>query len=267
MSEIKNDEKISKSCLNLSQEILYNSLAQAILKLHRTPHRILKLFWFTCVLVSLGCASYTVIQSIMDYLSFDVATKSRTVFERPTLFPKVTICMLSPFTTKYAYDFLKDNIDSPYNFLRNESLLENMNFSQKYDVIFKFILQVKSLINDKNISGNLHKEKLSHSLNDTLISCYFNWISCSSNDFTVHFESVYGNCFTFNSNLMNMSGQAYGLAIEMYVGYYEKLNVLNSVYCGMGSVNRIENGTALSGNINDGFKIGNLCLVQVLFGY
>ena len=60
---------------------------------------------------------------------------------------------------------------------------------------------------------------------------------------------------------MNMSGQAFGLAIEMYVGYYEKLNVLNSVYSGMGSVIRIENGSALSGNIYNGFKIGNFCLV------
>ena len=218
MSKIENAEKISKSCLNLSQEILYNSLAQAILKLFRTSHRILKLFWFTCVLVSLGCASYTVIQSIMDYFSFDVVTKSRTVFERPTLFPKVTICMLSPFTTKYAYDFLKDNIDSPYNFLRNESLLDNTNFSQKYHIIYKFTTIALSLLNDKNISGNLQRDKLSHSLSDTLINCYFNWNSCSSNNFTVHFESLYGNCFTFESNLMNMSGQAYGLKTEMYVG-------------------------------------------------
>ena len=151
MSEIKNDEKISKSklCLKLSQEILYNSLAQAILKLYRTPHRILKLFWLTCVLVSLGFASYTVIQSILDYLSFDVVTKSRTIFERPTLFPKVTICMLSPFTTKYAYDFLKDNIDSPYNFLRNESLLDDLNFSHKYDFIYKFTKTALSMLDDK----------------------------------------------------------------------------------------------------------------------
>jgi hypothetical protein len=259
MSKTKNDEKMSKSklSLKLSQEILYNSLAQAILKLYKTPHKILKLFWFTCVLVSLGCASYTVIQSIMDYLSFDVFTKSRTVFERPTLFPKVTICMLSPFTTKYAYDFLKDNIDSPYNFLRNESLLDNMNYSQKYDVIYKFTKIALSMLDDKNISYGLRKESLSHSLNDSLISCLFNWNSCSSNDFTVHFESLYGNCFTFESNLMNMSGQAYGLRLEMYVGYYEKLNLLNAYYGVMGAMVRFENGSALSGNIYNGFKLGN----------
>jgi hypothetical protein len=53
-----------------------------------------------------------------------------------------------------------------------------------------------------------------------------------------------------------MSGQAYGLKTEMYVGCYEKLNVLNSFYGGMGAMIRIENGTALSGNIYDGFKLG-----------
>jgi hypothetical protein len=260
MSKIKNGEKISKSklCLKLSQEILYNSLAQAILKLFtRTPNKILKLFWLTCILVSIGFASYTIIQSILDYLSFDVVTKSRTVFERPTLFPKVTICMLSPFTTKYAYDFLKDNIDSPYNFLRNESLLDNLLFNEKNELLQDFSNNAWALLNDKNPTHRLHRTKLSHSLNDSLVSCYFNWISCSSNNFTTYFESVYGNCFTFNSNSMNMSGQAYGLKIEMYAGFYEKLNLLNAYFNGMGAIVRIENGTVLSGNIYDGIKLGN----------
>ena len=56
---------------------------------------------------------------------------------------------------------------------------------------------------------------------------------------------------------MNMSGEPYGLRLEMYVGFYEKLSLLNSVYSGMGSVIRIENGSALSGNIYNGFKLGN----------
>jgi len=134
--------------------------------------------------------------------------------------------------------------------------MDDMNFSQKYDVIDKFTTIAFSMLDDKNISGNLHKEKLSYPLNDTLINCYFNWILCSSNNFTTYFESLYGNCFTFESNLMNMSGQAYGLKTEMYVGCYEKLNVLNSFYGGIGAIIRIENGTALSGNIYDGFKLG-----------
>ena len=55
---------------------------------------------------------------------------------------------------------------------------------------------------------------------------------------------------------MNMSGEAYGLRLEMYVGYYEKLHLLNAYYGGMGAIVRVENGSALSGNIYDGFKLG-----------
>jgi len=55
---------------------------------------------------------------------------------------------------------------------------------------------------------------------------------------------------------MNMSGEAYGLRLEMYVGYYEKLSLLNACYGGMGAIVRVENGSALSGNIYDGFKLG-----------
>jgi hypothetical protein len=53
-----------------------------------------------------------------------------------------------------------------------------------------------------------------------------------------------------------MSGEPYGLRLEMYVGYYEKLNLLNAYYGVMGAMVRIENGSALSGNIYDGFKLG-----------
>ena len=59
---------------------------------------------------------------------------------------------------------------------------------------------------------------------------------------------------------MNMSGEAYGLRLEMYVGYYERLNLLNAYYGGMGAMIRVENGSALSGNIYDGFKLGKFSL-------
>ena len=114
-----------------------------------------------------------------------------------------------------------------------------MNFNERYDVIYTFTKIALSMLNDKNISYGFRKERLSYSLNDSLISCYFNWISCSSNNFTTFFEPVYGNCFTFNSNLMNMSGEAYGLRLEMYVGCYERLNLLNAYYGGMGAMIRI----------------------------
>ena len=38
---------------------------------------------------------------------------------------------------------------------------------------------------------------------------------------------------------MNMAGQAYGLKIEINAGYYEKFNLLNVVYGGMGAMIRI----------------------------
>jgi hypothetical protein len=86
---------------SILKEVLYNSLAQSIIKIIFSPHKSIELFLFVCVLCSSGFASYFVIQSIMIYMSFGVSTTTRTFFEIPNLFPKVTFfCNLNWFTTE-----------------------------------------------------------------------------------------------------------------------------------------------------------------------
>lgn len=58
--DLKND-KIK--CL--LKEVLYNYLAQALIKIFSTPHFILKLFLLICVFSSSSLASYLVIQAIL----------------------------------------------------------------------------------------------------------------------------------------------------------------------------------------------------------
>ena len=82
----------SKKVENLLRDILYNSLAQAVIKLILTPHVVLKIFLIACVLASTGLASFLVIEAILTFLEYGVTTTSRTIFENPTLFPKVTFC-------------------------------------------------------------------------------------------------------------------------------------------------------------------------------
>ncbi len=73
---------------SLIKETLYNSLAQAIIKIKETL--------LICVLASSGLCSYLIIELVLAFLSYGVNTTSRTLYETPALFPKITICNVNP---------------------------------------------------------------------------------------------------------------------------------------------------------------------------
>jgi hypothetical protein len=180
----------------LLKEVLYNSLAQAIIKIIQTPHLAIKLFLVVCVVSSSSLASYLVIESIMQFFTYGVTTTSRTIFETPTLFPKVTFCNYNRLGTKYAYDLMRLGT-----------------------------LDVRNLSNEE-------KKKLGHDIRDILINCWFNGNPCDSNDFTWSFDPWYYNCYTFNSGFNSngtkidlkqstISGPEFGLKLRLYVNIYE----------------------------------------------
>jgi hypothetical protein len=223
LPEVK--QKNQKIITSLVQNVLYNSFSQAIIRIIITPYLMLKLFLITCVLCSSGLASYLVIKSIMSYLSYEVSTISRTIYETPTLFPKVTFCNVNWFTTEYAYNLTQKGVD--------------------WDEVFNFTID--------------EKQKLGHDLEDILIECKFNLHKCNSSDFSWSFDEEYGNCFTFNANASRNSlkeskiaGLEFGLQLKMYVNIYEKfLNDTSNVY-GLGALIRIGNSSYSSDYLNGG---------------
>jgi hypothetical protein len=210
----------SNKVKELTKETLYNSLAQAIIKIPETPHIFLKVFLFIFVCIACGLASFLIIQSISEYLSYQVTTTSRTIYENPTLFPKISFCNINKYATKYAY-YLTKNIS--YN----------------------------------ELSLNIEEKKLlGHEFNNIALNCWFNFKKCTSRDFVWFFDSTYGNCFTFNSGLdsnkttvdlkqSSFVGSYFGLQLTLYVNIYEKLLKSNfsNPRRGMGVMIRIENNS------------------------
>jgi hypothetical protein len=85
--------KISiKSIKDLLSENLSNEAIQASLKIFFSTHKVIKIFWTLCILVSMGFCAYLVVQSILAYLTFGVITTTTNIVENPTDFPKITIC-------------------------------------------------------------------------------------------------------------------------------------------------------------------------------
>jgi len=168
--------------VGLLKEILYNSLAQAILKIALTPYVILKAILLAFVLASVGFVSYLIMQTMLTFLEYNVSTTSRTIYEMPTLFPKVTFCNLNDFTTEYAYNLTQMGV---------------------YDGEF--------------LSAN-ERQMIVHNLDDILIGCLFNNVHCDSANFAWSYDAVYGSCYTFNSGdtskRSNIAGPDCGLYLE-----------------------------------------------------
>jgi len=217
---------------NLLKETLYNSFAQAIIKLVLSPHAVVKVSLLIFVLVASALASILVIQSFTFYFTYGVSTTSRTIPETPTLFPSVTFCNVNQMTTEYAFN-----------------------------------LTQKGIANGNNLSND-DKKKLGHDLNDILFDCLFDGNLCDSQNFTWSYDTIFGNCYTFNSGdestlrKSTIGGPDYGLQMRLYINFYEKL--LDSAN-GLGAVIRIGNGSHSTYYLNSGIFIspGTISFVSV----
>jgi hypothetical protein len=92
--------------------------------------RVIWSFIFTSltVLTILVCVSL-----LLEYLTYDVVTKTNVFYERPIKFPAVTLCDNDEFTTRFAEDFIMNISKS-----RNLSI-DNQNDLQSIITLAQFI--------------------------------------------------------------------------------------------------------------------------------
>ena len=215
---------------NILKEASYTTLAQVLYKVIITPYLILRVFLTICILTSISLASYLVIQSFLTFFNYGVVTTSRTVFEMPTLFPKVTFCNVNRVTTEYGYN----------------------------------LTSILNITDSKRIYGisDEEKRKLSHDLSDILLECWFNDVPCNLTDFTWTYHQTYGNCYKFNTGFdsngnkidfkkSTLAGPDHGLQLTLYVNIYEKLLKNPNVYA-LGGVIQIGNSSYSKYHSNNG---------------
>ena len=212
------------------KESIQTPVALGIINILFSPYFLFKIISAIFVLASSGIASYLVIQSIVDYYTYDVTSTSRIIYESPTLFPKITFCNVNLLTSEFAYNFTQmGNFDIDYSKISNEE-----------------------------------KKKLGHDLNDILVECRFNDESCDTTDFTWSFDRHYGNCYTFNSGFnlngskvelkkSTLAGPDHGLQLTLYANMYEKL--IERELKGFGCVIRIGNSSFKAFDSNGGILV------------
>jgi hypothetical protein len=268
-SSLKNT-KINKNISHIGnkfsmEQILKDNLSCEMFHFHLnvfySPHFILKFILLSFILLAYCLASYMTITLILNFLEYNVITTFRTVNETPTVFPKVTICNRNIFTSKHAYDLLVRSNYTDLNIL-NRKILK----SDRSQAIVNFTLFRSKIVGQMKNFTMEQKEKLSHSLNETLLSCLFDYETCNETDFQWEWDTYYGNCYNFNSGFNSkgekvelrktfIDGSNFGLHVEFYVNFYEELMFFNSVIDSLGLLIRIDNISHVIDYLTDGISI------------
>ena len=260
-------EKIPTKILikNLIKENIGFEGAQALVRVFDAKKAFFKIFWSLCLLFSNLMCGYLLVQTLFTYLSFQVFTTTTIVHENPAVFPKITICNSAFGTTEYALNLIEEinNETFPWINIFDQNQLNYLSWTSKKDLLL--LIMISYFNKTINLPDNL-KKKLVHSFDDVLIYCAFGSYSCTSDDFVWKYDTIYGNCYSFNSGFnstgsevdlskSNIPGASFGLTLVVYVGYQEKLNLINfgqmspALYTNIYGLNLIiENNTYLTDN-------------------
>ena len=248
--------------LNKFKEIR-TELFEVVEKMVNTPYIALKVYLLIFVIISSGLASYLVVESALNYLSYDVITTARTIYETPTLFPQITICNTNMFTTDYAFQIYKQaaSIASPTLSVFNSTQMSKLSLTNKVNLFMKIYLTMSAKVNDRNFSDE-NRKRIGHRIEDILIDCKFNYKTCYPSDFTWSFDPNFGNCYMFNSGRnqsgspvelkqSSVAGVLFGLQLKYYAYYNENLIMFNAYHGGIGGSIRIDNSSYLTDHIFD----------------
>ena len=248
---------VKQSVKSIIKANLNNEMAVAIVKLVETPSVAIKINLSSFLIVTSSLSAYLLIQSCLSYLSYEVLTTTRVVSEVTSVFPKITLCNLNPFTSRDSLHFLAEIDRTQFALLNDETALNSLSYQEKHSLFRGFYGSALREMNRRNLSN------ISHNFDDIILSCKFNQEDCSTKeDFQLTFDKSYGACIVFNSgfNMQNrpvplkkslFSGFVYRLEVELYVNFHENLTHLNSYNLGRGAIVRIENNSYLSDDASE----------------
>jgi hypothetical protein len=225
IDEEKNRKERTKAKLKLAlEEWIKNSTSHGLPKVLSTRRPVIKVMWlFFFILAFITCV-FLIRRNVKAYLEYDVVSKIRVFSEIPSVMPSLTICNINPFLTEFSHFYIKSKLEA--NNLSERPDLRNR-VNQSGDWLKEFSLAKYLVIQNakSHYLSNDAKKQLGYPLEDVILNCYFNGASCDANDFTWYYDTLYGNCFTFNSGFdangqkiplktANRPGQFNGLYLE-----------------------------------------------------
>ena len=211
-----------------------NSTLNAFVKISHSKRLALKVFWTLMFILLMSICSFILIMSIMNYLAYDIVTTIRIRTEIPAKMPKIILCNSNSFTTNtsiswasylyslYGIKTINNYLEFTYNQIEYPRILNN-----KGNILVPRTMAMSATV-DPKLSDSF-RQSLGMSIKDVLISCTFNLIECTADDFTWIYDPYYGNCFEFNytgRNQISQSGKFNGLNVELFAGMPNDVNQL-----------------------------------------
>lgn len=221
--------------------------------------------WAFFLLIAIAICFYSIVQAILNYLSFPVNTSIREKNEYSALFPTVTVCNLNFFTTDYAYsNFESFASSSGYNLTEDDLTDDHIDFLLNIfkENLFRSELNLKELF------------KYGYLFEDILISCTFGLNDCNSSYIENFYSTTYGNCFRFNSGIgidlikTSRSIVKEELELVLFTGIPDKLK---PIFASIGAYVFIHNHTSelnfiepliISSNINANIAVSRTFSIQ-----
>lgn len=202
-------------------------------KIFKTDLLVLKVIWIFFTILSISSCCFFIINTINNFLKFEVTTVFRQKSQIPIEIPALSICHKQFFLTQQGNDFLLEfkkirDIDNIFNSTYLKSITQSSHESLNMDV-FTYLTVSNAM--DYNISDNV-KKSLGFNIDSYLISCLYSTQPCNiDEDFIWYFEKNYGNCYLFNSRstyTQTNIGNNYAIRMEFLEKSLNQVNNLSS---------------------------------------
>ncbi|XP_070543785.1 amiloride-sensitive sodium channel subunit gamma-like [Ptychodera flava] len=224
-----------------------NTTAHGFARLVAADSKIVKFLWMLICCLCWGLFIWQAIVFIEKYYRFEVSYSISVDF-RVLPFPAVTVCNMNPLREsaleniadkyKERLAFLKyeeqseDDADADEESIftttsESESLSE-YSLEENYDFDFRQGLNLSMMMS--NLPEDV-RNATGHRKEDLIQECVFNGITCSSKNFTLVLNPMYGNCYSFNTgangaDIIHTSkpGPSTGLQLTLFIEQNEYLN-------------------------------------------
>jgi hypothetical protein len=178
----------------------------------KSKYWFIKIFWLFVYTLSFCYFSYTLTQSWLKYFSFGILTTLSNRNDEIVEFPAVDFCNLNP---------------SPQDFNRS-FFFNKLNYNDSISYYDDLSDGIKSLLYIKDMTTGQNPD-ITFKFNQMVISCYFNGIKCTQDDFYYYRDYNYGSCYKFNGGQIK-SFKNYTTNGTMYtVNFLEKQVDLKTV--------------------------------------
>ncbi|CAF0924898.1 unnamed protein product [Brachionus calyciflorus] len=222
---------MSKKLSAVIEESLLSSTSHGIPNIIRSDKLAIRLMWIFFAVVSTGLCSYMIVQSIMNYFSFETTSKIQIHTEKSSIFPAITICNSNYFTSEYSAQFIKNftfDIQSDSNYF---------NYDQYYK-LFQIVTSREELISQSYKFGDSF-EKL-------ILNCQILTVDCKNKEYwNYYYHQLYGNCYQINTkkeNLIKVSRTGWNNALKIILNI-SMADGLEGVYPTTGAYIMIHNQT------------------------